>query len=153
MLKGTTGTTRTRDPGRCRTGGLAWAIGLARSGRAVIVREWHNRVGGRLHGDFEGLEIWSQVGFPACCTQHSRGHRYASLWQRELCLSCADVVNRFIFNSIDARNGRLALARLQGRHTSLLLRRLYQPSLLSRVPILWLDSPIADRCATAAVTT
>jgi len=39
--------------------GLACAIVLARAGRAVIVREWHKTVGSRFHGDFQGLENWS----------------------------------------------------------------------------------------------
>jgi len=39
--------------------GLACAISLARAGRAVIAREWHRQVGTRFHGDFQGLENWS----------------------------------------------------------------------------------------------
>lgn len=39
--------------------GLACAIALARSGQAVIVREWHAEVGHRFHGDFQGIENWS----------------------------------------------------------------------------------------------
>ncbi len=39
--------------------GLACAITLARSGRAVIVREWHRQAGTRFHGDFQNLENWS----------------------------------------------------------------------------------------------
>tara|TARA_R110002051_G_scaffold26789_9_gene64856 strand:- start:7851 stop:9032 length:1182 start_codon:yes stop_codon:yes gene_type:complete len=39
--------------------GLACAILLARAGQSVIVREWHNTVGSRFHGDFQGLENWS----------------------------------------------------------------------------------------------
>lgn len=39
--------------------GLACAIVLARAGRPVIVREWHKSVGNRFHGDFQGLENWS----------------------------------------------------------------------------------------------
>lgn len=39
--------------------GLACAIVLARTGRTVIVREWHKTVGSRFHGDFQGLENWS----------------------------------------------------------------------------------------------
>lgn len=39
--------------------GLACAIALARAGRRVVVREWHHRVGTRFHGDFQGLENWS----------------------------------------------------------------------------------------------
>jgi flavin-dependent dehydrogenase len=39
--------------------GLVCAIVLARAGRAVIVREWHDTVGSRFHGDFQGLENWS----------------------------------------------------------------------------------------------
>lgn len=42
--------------------GLACAIVLARTGRRVIVREWHNIVGARFHGDFQGLENWSDDG-------------------------------------------------------------------------------------------
>lgn len=40
--------------------GLACAIVLARAGRDVVVREWHDRVGARFHGDFQGLENWSE---------------------------------------------------------------------------------------------
>ena len=39
--------------------GLACAIALARGGRRVTVREWHAGVGSRFHGDFQGLENWS----------------------------------------------------------------------------------------------
>lgn len=39
--------------------GLACAIVLARAGRRVILREWHETVGSRFHGDFQGLENWS----------------------------------------------------------------------------------------------
>ena len=39
--------------------GLACANVLARSGRRVVVREWHAEVGSRFHGDFQGLENWS----------------------------------------------------------------------------------------------
>ena len=39
--------------------GLACAIVLARAGRTVVVREWHKTVGSRFHGDFQGLENWS----------------------------------------------------------------------------------------------
>ena len=39
--------------------GLACAIVLARAGRTVIVREWHKSVGSRFHGEFQGLENWS----------------------------------------------------------------------------------------------
>lgn len=39
--------------------GLACAIALAQAGRPVIVREWHKTVGSRFHGDFQGLENWS----------------------------------------------------------------------------------------------
>ena len=42
--------------------GLACAIMLARHGRRVVVREWHRDVGSRFHGDFQGLENWSQHG-------------------------------------------------------------------------------------------
>lgn len=40
--------------------GLACAIVLARAGRRVVVREWHDSVGARFHGDFQGLENWSE---------------------------------------------------------------------------------------------
>ncbi len=40
--------------------GLACAIVLARAGRSVVVREWHKDVGARFHGDFQGLENWSE---------------------------------------------------------------------------------------------
>jgi len=39
--------------------GLACAIVLARAGYRVAVREQRDRVGGRFHGDFQGLENWS----------------------------------------------------------------------------------------------
>jgi flavin-dependent dehydrogenase len=39
--------------------GLACAIVLARAGRRVTIREWHRHVGARFHGDFQGLENWS----------------------------------------------------------------------------------------------
>ena len=39
--------------------GLVCAIVLAKAGRKVIVREWHNDVGHRFHDDFQGLENWS----------------------------------------------------------------------------------------------
>jgi flavin-dependent dehydrogenase len=39
--------------------GLACATALAKSGRRVVVREWHASVGHRFHGDFQGLENWS----------------------------------------------------------------------------------------------
>lgn len=41
--------------------GLAAAIVLARSGRAVELREWHDRVGARFHDDFQGIENWSDA--------------------------------------------------------------------------------------------
>ncbi|MBQ0831865.1 MAG: NAD(P)/FAD-dependent oxidoreductase [Marinobacter sp.] len=39
--------------------GLACAIVLARNGQRVIVHERRSRVGARFHGDFQGLESWS----------------------------------------------------------------------------------------------
>ncbi len=39
--------------------GLAAAIALARHGARVIVHEQHPDVGGRFHGDFQGLENWT----------------------------------------------------------------------------------------------
>ncbi|PAU75007.1 glutamate synthase subunit beta [Halomonas sp. THAF5a] len=39
--------------------GLACAIVLARAGKHVIVHERRRRVGARFHGDFQGLENWS----------------------------------------------------------------------------------------------
>jgi flavin-dependent dehydrogenase len=39
--------------------GLACAIALAAAGRTVVLREWHRQVGTRFHGDFQGLENWS----------------------------------------------------------------------------------------------
>ena len=54
-----------RDPGEpvvvigAGPAGLACAIALARSGRNVVVRESHRQVGTRFHGDFQGLENWS----------------------------------------------------------------------------------------------
>ncbi len=41
--------------------GLACAIALARGGRRVVVREWRQQVGARFHGDFQGLENWSDA--------------------------------------------------------------------------------------------
>ena len=41
--------------------GLACAIALARGGRRVVVHEWHDEVGHRFHGDFQGLENWSDA--------------------------------------------------------------------------------------------
>jgi flavin-dependent dehydrogenase len=78
------------------------------------------------------------------------GVDYARLWQRELSpLLRTGVVNRFIFNSIGERGRRAALTRLQGRDTGRLLRRLYQPSLLSRAlyPLarLYYRGPLRDR--------
>jgi flavin-dependent dehydrogenase len=40
--------------------GLACAIALAGAGRTVVLREWHRQVGTRFHGDFQGLENWSE---------------------------------------------------------------------------------------------
>ncbi|WP_436639388.1 NAD(P)/FAD-dependent oxidoreductase [Microbaculum sp. FT89] len=39
--------------------GLACAIALAGGGRPVVVHEWRGDVGTRFHGDFQGLENWS----------------------------------------------------------------------------------------------
>lgn len=39
--------------------GLACAIVLARADYPVVVHEQHSKVGGRFHGDFQGLENWS----------------------------------------------------------------------------------------------
>lgn len=39
--------------------GLACAIVLARADYPVVVHEQHSHVGGRFHGDFQGLENWS----------------------------------------------------------------------------------------------
>lgn len=39
--------------------GLACAIVLARGGRRVVVHERRDRVGGRFHDDFQGLENWT----------------------------------------------------------------------------------------------
>lgn len=64
--------------------GLACAIILARGGRRVIVHERRSRVGARFHGDFQGLENWSdgidvldelaeagiQPGFEHCPVSH-----------------------------------------------------------------------------------
>ncbi|WP_428406776.1 NAD(P)/FAD-dependent oxidoreductase [Hyphococcus sp.] len=41
--------------------GLASAIVLARAGRRVVVRERRRSVGARFHGDFQGLENWSDA--------------------------------------------------------------------------------------------
>lgn len=39
--------------------GLSCAIHLARAGWHVVVREWHDHVAARFHGDFQGLENWT----------------------------------------------------------------------------------------------
>ncbi len=39
--------------------GMAAALGLARRGRAVVIHERRADVGGRFHGDFQGLENWT----------------------------------------------------------------------------------------------
>lgn len=74
--------------------GLACAIALARAGRRVVVREWHGDVGARFHGDFQGLENWSEerdaldelavAGVKATFEQHavSRGTVYDSRGKR-----------------------------------------------------------------------
>ncbi len=41
--------------------GLVCAIVLAKANRRVVVREWHQDVGHRFHGDFQGLENWSDA--------------------------------------------------------------------------------------------
>ena len=41
--------------------GLACAIALAQAGRRVVVRERHAEIGHRFHGDFQGLENWSDA--------------------------------------------------------------------------------------------
>jgi len=38
---------------------LATAIALVRGGRHVAVCEWHRYIGPRFHGNFQGLENWS----------------------------------------------------------------------------------------------
>jgi flavin-dependent dehydrogenase len=40
--------------------GLACAIALARAGIGVVVHQQRDRVGGRFHSDFQGLENWSR---------------------------------------------------------------------------------------------
>jgi flavin-dependent dehydrogenase len=74
--------------------GLACAIALARAGRRVVVREWHGDVGARFHGDFQGLENWSDerdaldelaaAGIKATFEYHavSRGSVYDSRGKR-----------------------------------------------------------------------
>ncbi len=42
--------------------GLAAAILARKAGREVVVHERHGDVGGRFHGDFQGLENWSSTG-------------------------------------------------------------------------------------------
>ena len=41
--------------------GLACAIVLAHAGYSVVVHERRARIGGRFHGDFQGLENWSSA--------------------------------------------------------------------------------------------
>lgn len=52
--------------------GLACAIALARRGRRVVVREWHDTVGHRFHGDFQGIENWTgtEDAFEELCAMH-----------------------------------------------------------------------------------
>ena len=62
------------------------------------------------------------------------GTNYATLWHRELLpLLRVGVVNRSLFNGIGAAGRRLALTRLGRGDAGLTLRRLYQPSMLSRI--------------------
>ncbi len=65
MLRNQTGIPPDLKPGAPVTivgagpAGLACAIVLARAGRPVVVREWRKTVASRFHGDFQGLENWS----------------------------------------------------------------------------------------------
>ncbi len=62
------------------------------------------------------------------------GTDYTTLWRRELLpLLRAGIVNRFIFNSVGARGRKIALTRLGRGDAGLALRRLYRPSILSRL--------------------
>lgn len=42
--------------------GLAAALAIAAGGRRVIVHERRDEVGGRFHGDFQGIENWTTRG-------------------------------------------------------------------------------------------
>lgn len=59
---------------------------------------------------------------------------YTALWRRALLpLLRAGIVNRFIFNSIGPRGRAVVLRRLSRGDAGVILRRLYQPSVLSRI--------------------
>lgn len=78
------------------------------------------------------------------------GSDYTRLWHRELLpLLRAGTVNRFLFNLVGEPGWRVAVKRLSQRDTGLVLRRFYQPSLVSRLlfPIAALRyrSPLRDR--------
>jgi flavin-dependent dehydrogenase len=63
-----------------------------------------------------------------------QGTNYTSLWHRELQpLLRAGIANRFLFNTVGARGRKIALAKLSRGDAGLILRRVYQPSMLSRL--------------------
>ncbi len=73
-----------------------------------------------------------------------------SLWRSELLpLMRVGIVNRFIFNLVGEPGWRAAARRLSRGDASLVLRRFYRPSTLSRIlfPIAWLRyrAPLRDR--------
>jgi flavin-dependent dehydrogenase len=62
------------------------------------------------------------------------GTSYTGLWRRQLRpLLRAGIVNRFLFNAAGARGRKIALTKLSRGDAGLTLRRLYQPSMLSRL--------------------
>lgn len=78
------------------------------------------------------------------------GMDYAQLWRRKLMpLLRAGTVNRFVFNTVGERGWRFALQQLSSENAGAILRRFYQPSLVSGFlfPIarLLYRSPLRDR--------
>jgi flavin-dependent dehydrogenase len=64
----------------------------------------------------------------------THGSDYASLWKRDLLpLVRAGIVNRFLFNVVGEGGRRYALSKLSKGDAGSILRRLYQPSMLSRL--------------------
>jgi flavin-dependent dehydrogenase len=62
------------------------------------------------------------------------GSDYATLWRSELLpLLRTGIVNRFLYNNVGAWGRKFVLARLDRGDARLALRRLYQPSILTRI--------------------